>query len=271
MIVINISNMFSLLILTVAKLVTNVTQCAQIMLIKPHETRSNSNPDDVFNSLDELKIETIHQATMSLTQEQLYHYFITFNAALEAVRLIEIGQGIIQGEVGPLAPSSVICGPLNFTAANEISSLQTPAAWWTTAIPEPGEGMSAKSEQSSEFPDAWIQYPIFSSVVLANALTVLSSSIILTKFLSVRELSSDDHIVNVEVTIKNAARVITVPFPKNSFDGCIKSFNIVEPQEKAKLCSRFIQAHGRFWPYVESFSTQAETIITYINDIASRI
>lgn len=271
MIVLNISRLFALLILAVAKVVINVTQCAQILLIKPHETNSNSNPDDVFNSLYESNVETVTDATMSLTPEQLHHYFTSFNSALEAVRLIEIGMGIVPEEVNSLNPATAIGGPSIYTSASEISSMTTTDAWWTTGIPEQGKLESAHVHRVNEFPDCWIQFPIFSIVVIANALTVLSSSIVLTKIFNINEVSTNNGIKHIDVVINNGARIIPVQLNEADFENCIKSFNIVSLQEKVRLCSRFIHTHGKYWPYVETISVQAEAIISHVEEVVQRM
>lgn len=274
-VVLNISNLFTLLMLTVAKLASNATQCSPILFIKPHETQANTNPDNVLNSLYESRLEDIQAACLNLTPTQLSHYVNTFMAALEAVRLVEIGMGKIPEAASSNTPLTVVGGPLNFTPASEITSMKTTETWWTDALPENGKNMSAQVQTYNEFPDVWLQYPIFSVVVIANTLTVLASSIVLTKQLFVRELAQTPDLPHnsrrVEFVVGKNQRTLSVVVDKETSDAFVKNFNGIDLHEKINLCSRYVKAHGRFWPYVESTSYQIEAMINYIDDIISRL
>jgi flagellin-specific chaperone FliS len=273
MAIVNISKLFALLVNALCKIVINVTQCHKILLIKPHETHSNSNPDDVFNSLYESKLEDIHQACLSISPEQLQHFITAFTAALDVVRLIELGMGKIPEAATSAVPIQVIGGPANLSPASEISSLKTSESWWISAIQEPGKSMSAQVQTYNEYPDIWLQYPIFSVVIVANALTVMASAVVLTKMMTLREVESMDSgsgSTNVEWIVGNRQHVVPTMMDQTTLDVVKRSFNVIEIHESISLCSKYINVHGRFWPYVESVSYQVEAIMNYIDDIVMK-
>lgn len=275
MAIVNISKLFALLLNQLCKVVINVTQCHQILLIKPHETQSNSNPDDVFNSLYKSKLVDIHDGCMSISPEQLQHFVAALMAALDTVHLIELGMGRIPEASSSTVPIQVVGGPVDLTPAHEISSLKTSENWWVQAIQEPGKSMSAQVQTYNEFPDIWLQYPIFSVVVVANALTVLASSVVLTKMITIREVEASSEVQasglkQVEWVIGDNQRIIPMTMDEHTLATMRRYFNVMEIHQSISLCSKYIHAHGRFWPYVESVSFQVEAIINYIDDIVTK-
>ncbi|CEP23128.1 unnamed protein product [Cyberlindnera jadinii] len=273
MIVVNISNLFALLLLYLGKIIINVTQCAPLLLIRPHETNSNSNPDDVFNSLYKSKLEDIQRTCLSLTNEQLEAFINTYKASLEVINLIELGLGKVPESESSNTPAQVIGGPVNLTPAGEITSLKTNDNWWVNAIQEPGKSMSAQVQSYNEFPDIWLQYPIFSIVVVANALTVLASAVVLTKVLSFQEIDSQGLSLGekrIQWLAGENKHSVTMKVSEQDLNLLKKRFNAFQIHEDITLCSKYIQVHGRFWPYVESISYQAEAIMNYIDDIINK-
>lgn len=273
--ILNVSKIFGLFILAVAKLVINVTQCASLLLIKPHETNSNTNPDDVFNSLYKLSVDDIFQACLNTNEIQLQHFIETFLSALEGVKMLELGEGKIPQNDNAAFPMDVVAGPLNFTPAGEINSLRSQENWWLDAIEEPGKVSSARVAYDERFPDVWCQYPVFSVVVVANSLTILASSIVLTKFISFKENRTDptstSGMKKVDFIVGNNQKNVTLELSESVYAIFVENFNVEILKEKLRLCSRYVQAHGRFWPYVETTANQLESIINYIDDVIARV
>lgn len=273
--VVNISKVFALFLCSVGKIVVNVTQCHSLLLIKPHETHSNANPDDVFNSLYKSKLEDIRKACLSVSSEQMEHFVATFLAAQDVIRLLELGMGKIPEAAGSTIPIQVIGGPVNFTPASEIQGLKTMDNWWINDIPEPGKNMSAQIETYNEYPDIWIQYPIFSVVIVATALTVLASSVVLAKMMTFREVDSTGLApglkrVEWEIGVLESKHVVSMVMDTATVELLKSRFDVNELHQNVMLCSKYIHIHGRFWPYVESVSYQVEAIMNYIDDIVSK-
>ncbi|CCH41565.1 putative transcriptional regulatory protein [Wickerhamomyces ciferrii] len=273
--VLNISKVFTLLISAAAKIAINVTFCSPLLLVKPHETNANNNPDDVFNSLYRLSVAELLQSCSQTNETQLHHFIETFLSAFSGVQMLELGEAKIPQNKNPTYPMQVIGGPSNYTPAGEINSLKSNENWWLDAEEEPGKTFSAKVEDDEEYPDVWNQYPVFSVVVIANALTVLASAIVLTKCFTIQENKSNLKPAPgkrlVDFVIGNYQRVITLEMNEPDFLIFIETFNVNCLKEKLRLCSRFVKAQGRFWAYVGLISNQMETIINYIEDVMSRI
>lgn len=273
---INISKVFAICIGTVAKLSINVLQCAPILLIKPHRTDLNKHPDYVFNSLNESKIHEVEEACLGLTPH-IFNYFIkTFISSFEIIKIIELGYGITHAPGSNSVDASqyavnpnihVVGGPSNFQPASKICSMRSESEWWVDSI----DGNSVKVTDFNDFPDVWLQYPVFSVVCVGHSLTVLASSTMLTKQFQIIDdsVEMDEDRVHFEILLTDKSR-LPLELNVSEFKIFKENFNLEKLSGMIKLCSKYIHSHGKYWAYIGSVSDQADGIVNYIDDLINQ-
>lgn len=276
---INVTNVALSLILKGIKMVLNLLFVEEIIVFKPYQKESDNRADflPLINDIKLLLLPDLQVLSQLVASHSMFQWkclTTLTSASLEVIKLIELGEGLVP-ENYTFNPNPSFENQKTYQVrmgiAGELAASLT-KPWFEEDL-TPKVYVPTVPEQ----PDAWLQYPDFSMMVMGALMGNLGSLIIISEYVRFEAAPAqpgDPIYVNAVLRLPEATEEIVVERIELRNDCVLQQllheFKSNYLLEKFSTCTNYIKSRARFSDaVVKDLSIKSERIMHYLEEFLS--